>query len=116
MIISIAAKGFHLTAALLNYTQKRVKQRLGRLGVNAKRVQVILSDTNGPRGGEDKKCQVLLDIAGRGQLAVHAIDDDMYGAIDQSLVRAKRRVIKVSKRRHSSRHRYPDLMGPAEYS
>jgi putative sigma-54 modulation protein len=120
MDISIAAKDFRLTAALLNYTQERVKQRLGRLDVAAKRVQVILSDINGPRGGEDKKCQVLLDIAGHGQLAVHAIHSDMYGAIDQSLAKAKRRVVKVSKRRHAGRHsgRHPDhdSMVPAEYS
>lgn len=53
--ISIAAKDIRLTATLLNYTQERVKQRLGCLGVTAKRVQVILSDINGPRGGEDKR-------------------------------------------------------------
>jgi len=120
MNISIAAKDFRLTAALLDYTHERVKQRLGRLGVAAKRVQVILSDINGPRGGEDKRCQVLLDISGCGQLAVHAIHSDMYGAIDQSLARAKRRVVKVSKRhrsgRHSGRQRDHDSMGPAEYS
>ena len=103
MDISIVAKDFHLTAALLDYTQERVKQRLGRLGVDAKRVQIILSDINGPRGGEDKRCQILLDIAGRGRLAVHAIHTDMYAAIDQSLAKAKRRVVKVSKRRHSGR-------------
>ncbi|MGA9575700.1 MAG: HPF/RaiA family ribosome-associated protein [Lysobacterales bacterium] len=120
MVISIAAKGFRLTAALLNYTQERVKQRLGRTGVKAKRVQVILSDTNGSRGGEDKRCQVLLDIAGRGQLAAQAIHNDMYGAIDQSLAKAKRRVVQVSKRRQSGRHsdRYRDHgpMVPAEFS
>ena len=120
MDISVAAKDFRLTAALLNYTHERIKQRLGRLGVAAKRVQVILSDINGPRGGEDKRCQVLLDVAGRGQLAVHAIHSDMYGAIDQSLARAKRRVVKVSKRRHagrqSGRHPDHDSMAPAEDS
>ena len=120
MVISIAAKGFRLTEALLIYTHERVKQRLGRLGAAAKRVQVILSDANGPRGGEDKRCQVLLDIDGRGQLAAHATHNDMYGAIDQSLARAKRRVVKVRKRRHSGRHssRQHDhgSMDPAEYS
>ena len=116
MVISIAAKGFRLSAALLHYTQERVKQRLGSLGVTAKRVQVILSDINGPRGGEDKRCQVLLDIAGRGQLAAHAIQDDMYGAIDLSLVRAKRRVAKANRRRHSYHRRDHGSMAPAESS
>ena len=45
------------------------------------RVEVKLKDINGPRGGVDKMCDVVVNLLPRGEVRVSKSDLDLYAAI-----------------------------------
>lgn len=105
MMVRIAARGFTLTAALARFIRSRVERRLGRQTQRRADVLITLSDVNGPRGGRDKRCRVLMALAGGRQLVAESVHGDMYAAIDDSLARAQRRLMRRTKRRQRARTR-----------
>lgn len=88
MKVQLRALGFDLTGSLSEYVGRRVDFAFGRLGGELRRIEVMLSDENGPRGGRDKRCQVRL--VPEGQAPVHVLErqGDLYAAIDRALERA----------------------------
>ena len=89
MSIQIQARGFRLTRALEQYVLKRVYSGLGDRLEKIGRLQVGLSDINGPRGGADKCCSVVIAIPHQPDLVVKDTRDNMYSAIDGALRRAR---------------------------
>ena len=53
MQLDIQARNFQLTKALRNYIKRRLGFALSSKNNHIQRVQVRLSDINGPRGGAD---------------------------------------------------------------
>ncbi len=66
------------------------------------RARVRLSDTNGPRGGVDKCCQVELNTVAAGTVVIHAVADGWRGAIDAALAKAARTLLRLWRRRQGS--------------
>lgn len=90
MIIDIKAVGLGLTPGLRNYVTERISASMGRLGSRIRRVLVRLSDLNGPRGGLDKQCQLMLRIDGAPPIVVRDTEEDLYVAVDRAAERARR--------------------------
>ena len=98
MIIDTRAIGFSLTDAIQRHVEFRVESGLGAsarwiLGVTAR-----LDDVNADRGGADKRCRLVIDIRGYGVLAVEATNADLYTAVDEAVLRARRSVMRIVKR------------------
>lgn len=104
MQIHLRALGFELTAALRDYVGRRLGSALDRHRDRVRRIEVVLSDENGPRGGVDKRCMVRL--VATGHPAVHVLDrrQDLYEAIDQALGRAARTLVRRKARRIRQEH------------
>jgi hypothetical protein len=68
--------------------EQRVRLVLRRLQGQVQQARVSLRDINGPRGGVDKQCQILLTTAGHGQLVVVSRAEHAQGALNQALQRA----------------------------
>ncbi len=104
MQIRLRALGFELTAALQDYVRRRLGSALDRHEDQVRRVEVVLSDENGPRGGMDKRCMVRLVAAGLP--AVHVLDrqQDLYAAIDRALGRAAHALARRKGRRVRNEH------------
>lgn len=98
MQIDIQARDFSLTDALQQHTQRRLHFALSRTDEHLRRVQVRLSDVNGPRGGRDKRCQLRLVISGMPDLVIEELDADLYAAINRASARAGRSLIRRLKR------------------
>lgn len=94
MHIIIQADGFVLTAALKTYTEKRMRTALGWAGKHLRDLHVSLSDINGPRGGCDKRCRILVHIAGGKDVIIEDTDTDLYHAIDRAAERVDRAVVR----------------------
>lgn len=94
MRMSIQANGFVLTAALRAYTEKRVKTALGWAGRHIRELHVSLSDINGPRGGRDKRCRFLVQIANGKGVVIEDTETDLYHAIDRAAERVDRAVVR----------------------
>jgi putative sigma-54 modulation protein len=92
MQIAIQCRGFPLTEALDSHVQKRLGFTFGRSAGHVRRVNVRLSDLNGPRGGIDKRCLVEVKLDRHPPVVVEDIQSDLYMAVDRAASRAGRAV------------------------
>ncbi len=90
MQIDIHAHGFTLTDGIHDYVLKRLAYSLNYGDEHITRVNVRLSDINGPRGGEDKRCLIELRLKGAPEVVIEDTESDLYVAIDRATDRASR--------------------------
>lgn len=103
MRIEVKGRGFDVSLALGSYAERRALFAFGRFSHRIERVSVLLSDTNGPRGGIDKECRLLVRLRPSGTLRVAEQDVDMYAAIDRASERMARAVARELARRRGPR-------------
>ncbi|MFT6153226.1 MAG: ribosomal subunit interface protein [Bermanella sp.] len=104
MKVQVKARHFALTNELKQYVKRRLKFALGSRFDQVKRVEVMLSDINGPKGGEDKSCKILLKINGQTDVVVDDVQSHLYSAIDRAAGRASRTVSKrVTRLKHKAK-------------
>jgi len=105
MRIDIQAKGFEITNALRAHAQRRLQFALDWAGREVRKVSVRLSDINGPRGGNDKRCAIQISL-GEQNLVVEDTEADLYLAIDRAVERSKRvlskRLARLREHQHES--------------
>ena len=109
MQINIQAKQFSLTDALRSHVERRLRSTLTCCGEHIQRVNMRLSDINGPRGGEDKSCHLQVVLAGLSDVVVEDIEADMYVAIDRATDRAGRTVVRKLDRQQTLLRQTPPL-------
>jgi len=90
MKIEIQARGFRLTDALREHTERRLRVAFGSTIDRVRRIQVRLADDNGPRGGIDKRCALRISEGGRPPMLIDHHEADLYVAIDRAADRAGR--------------------------
>lgn len=88
---------------LRDLTERRVRFVLRRMHWMVPRVDVQMSDVNGPRGGADKRCQVELRTDGAGSVVVSSVARDWRTALDHALARAARFLVRLWRRSTDSR-------------
>lgn len=104
MQIDVQALGFELTPALRKHTERRLQFALDRADSHVVRLWVRLSDLNGPRGGEDKRCHLRIALTGPPQVLIEDTEADLYVAIDRAADRAGRTVARRIERLRDQRH------------
>lgn len=65
-----------------------VQEALGRFGAKIQRVQVTLSDVNGPRGGLDKECRLVIHPRRMPPIVIHDRDSNPGSLIHRVAGRA----------------------------
>jgi len=103
MQIDVQALGFELTPALRLHTERRMNFALGRAGSQVSRLSVRLSNLNGPRGGEDKRCHLRITLRDAPEVIIEDTEADLYVAIDRAADRAGRTVARRLERSHDER-------------
>lgn len=99
MLLKIHARDFELSNALDEYTQSQLRLNLNRFQQQILRADVYLSDVNGPRGGEDKLCKVVVKMASASDpIVTRELAEDMYQAIKLCGHRLKKAVSRSIKR------------------
>ena len=101
MHIDIQARNFSLTDALRSYTRQRLRFTFTSFDNHVRRIVVRLSDINGPRGGEDKRCHLQVLLAGAPDVVVEDTETDLYFAIDRAVDRAGRAALRRIERRQT---------------
>ncbi|MDH5600724.1 MAG: ribosome-associated translation inhibitor RaiA [Gammaproteobacteria bacterium] len=103
MQIEIQARDFSLTNALRDYIKRRLDFALRRRDNHIQRVMVRVSDINGPRGGQDKSCQIHI-VLPKASVVVEDIKSNLYKAIDRAAGRARQSIDRhLTRRRKKSR-------------
>ena len=90
MNLKIQAQGLALTDGLRQHVAMRLAYALNYGRDIVTRIVVRLSDVNGPRGGEDKCCDIEVRLKGAPALIVEDIQSDLYLAIDRASARIGR--------------------------
>lgn len=93
------------TAPLRETVQQRLRSALRRLAWWVPHVRVRLEDDNGPRGGQDKRCQVQLSPRQGPPVVVTAVAADWRTAFERALARAHHGL----RRRHARQQGRPLL-------
>jgi hypothetical protein len=96
--------------------ERRLEFALDRLRARVTRVQILLADLNGPRGGIDKRCLLVADLLRAGQLIIEQRAEDWAGAVDGAagrLAEAVRRRLDWQ-RRGRRRRTLPPAPGPED--
>jgi ribosome-associated translation inhibitor RaiA len=88
MHLEIRHHGVDLNEETRERLQRRVDFALGRVQDRVVRVWAHLSDHNGPRGGVDKSCRVVVHLPHRPDIVVEERSDDINTAIDRAINRA----------------------------
>ncbi len=108
MRVAIHANGFEMTGALREYTERRLASALGWARHHMRKLAVSLSDINGPRGGVDKRCKILVQLDSGREVIIDECEADLYAAIDRAAERADRAVVRqVERTRHFTHDRMP---------
>ena len=106
MHIDIQARDFSLTRALRNHVERRLSFALSSRYGHIKRILVRLSDINGPRGGNDKCCQLYVVLPGQADVVIADTQSNLYAAIDRAADRASHAVSrKLARLQRSKRGR-----------
>lgn len=90
MQITIGCSDSNVSQKLGPFAERRAYFNLGRYAPRLKRVLVRLEDVNGPRGGNDKRCRVVLRVARLTDTVVEVQGDSWHAAIARALERAER--------------------------
>jgi ribosomal subunit interface protein len=98
MKIEIQARNFSMTHALRKHIERRLGFALSTCYRHVKRILVRISDVNGPRGGNDKRCHLEVILPGR-TVVVEKTEVDLYAAINRAAARAGRTVLRQLRRR-----------------
>lgn len=90
MQIEIRTRGIEMTNDIRQHIERRIRFALGRFGAEVDSVLVRLDDINGPRGGVDKRCHIVVVGSRIGALTVDERDADMIAVVERALDRAAR--------------------------
>jgi putative sigma-54 modulation protein len=107
MHIIIQAAGFDLSAGLREHVERRIHFALDRASQYVRKVSIRLTDVNGPRGGEDKRCRIQVTVAGAPDLLIEDTEPDLYVAIDRAADRSGRTLARLLARLREHRHESP---------
>lgn len=102
MNLEIRGRHLKLTQSFRQHVEQRIGFALDRFVDRIRGVVVQVSDVNGPKGGVDKECRVMLTLRESGTLVVSDMGPDFGTALDRAAARAKRKMS-----RHVDAHARP---------
>ena len=83
----------------VDYIEKRLSFVLARSRHLIESIMVTLSDINGPKGGIDRQCLIIIKADGLAQVVITEKQDTIRQAIDRSIARAAQNLERQIKRR-----------------
>ncbi|MFO0837175.1 MAG: HPF/RaiA family ribosome-associated protein [Phycisphaerae bacterium] len=92
MRLHVKNLGTNMTSENAATIERRVHFALGRFGHRIRRAEVLLVDSNGPRGGQDQHCTLHVVLAGLPPVVVEVADVDPLAAVSRAVERVARRI------------------------
>ena len=68
-----------------DYIARKLGMKLGKFASSIERITVRLSDANGPKGGDDQRCQIKVVLSGLPSVVVDGIDSTLPRTIDRAI-------------------------------
>lgn len=111
MKIDIRTQGFELMDGLQAHTDRRIRFALDWARHDVQTIKLNFSDINGPRGGDDKRCQLRIPMPGIRDVIIEETAADLYLAVDRAIDRAARTL----ERRLSRKREFGPTLSLAAY-
>lgn len=99
MQFDVRSQHIELTPTLQTQIERRLRFALSRFQSRIGQITVRLADTNGPRGGIDKRCRIVVDLLPSGQAVVEDEDSEIEVAVNRASDRLHRQVSRILERR-----------------
>jgi hypothetical protein len=80
-----------------------------RLQCEVRHARISLRDINGPRGGVDKQCRLILKTDGHGTLVVTSQALSSAHAVDDALRRASQSLVRIWQRKREPKRALPKV-------
>lgn len=109
MRIDINIRDLDSTGGLVEYATRRVHAHLSRFAPELTSVVVRLRDVNGPKGGLDKRCRIVVRGPRVGSIALDSLMDNPRAAVDSCVERAAYTVGRSLERSRELSVRYGSL-------
>jgi putative sigma-54 modulation protein len=87
MVWTMKAAGGKPAPELTAHVERRLRFALTRFNGRIGRVNVYLADQNGPRGGVDKTCRIVVRLRDGGDVVAEVSDVDWEVAVDRATTR-----------------------------
>lgn len=104
MEVKVQTKGLSTAPFLRQHASQRMHAALARFDDSVRAVSVRLGDINGPRGGADKLCRIVVRLKNSSQVVIEELGQDIFQVIDkvadrvhQSVSRQLGRVKQISR-------------------
>ena len=92
MQITIKSRQVQMQEDTINTMDRRLRFALSRFGHSVNRVTVRLTDINGPKGGYDKECLIVVKLRKGGEVVVRGHGKDCSSALNYCADRISRAV------------------------
>jgi putative sigma-54 modulation protein len=87
MLWNLKSDRGHIDPDLTAHIERRLRFALSRFSGRIRRVNVFLADQNGPRGGIDKTCRIVVILRDGGNVVAEVNDVDWVIAVDRATTR-----------------------------
>lgn len=94
-----------LNRSLEEQVERRLRFALARFSDRVSRVTACLTDQNGPRGGVDQHCRIVVRLVPKGKIMAEATDVEIVAAVSRAADRVARRVRDALDRKRTMRTR-----------
>jgi ribosome-associated translation inhibitor RaiA len=105
MRLEIRRRRLMVSEWLRTHIERQLRAALGRFARRVGQVRVYLRDVNGPRGGVDKQCRIVVDLPRAGRAVVSGAGTDPYAVVAHTAARTGRAVKRHLQRRAARRRR-----------
>jgi len=96
------SNGLALDPSIKDHLDRRLSFALARFGERVSNADVYLSDINGPKGGIDKSCQIVVRLRGVGEVIAEVTDADWPVTVDRAAHRIGHNVARQLSRKRDS--------------
>ena len=87
MLVSIREEAIRLNQHLTDHVHRGLMFSLGRFSGRIRRVKVTIADVNGPRGGDDKRCQLTVSGPRLNTVNLTETHANIFAGVDLALDR-----------------------------
>lgn len=85
---------------ITNYINKRISSAFKRAQDAIESTSLTISDINGPKGGIDKECTIIIKAAGMKSIVISEQQSKLHTAIDRCVSRANQTLMKQLQKRN----------------
>ena len=97
-MIDMRGINLEISDALADHVERKLALALRRYRDRIGHVVVRLADLNGPRGGVDKRCAIVVGYVDGGTTVVHDDSDDIYTAVTRATTRLDEQIARRLRR------------------